>query len=157
MERCNLMLVVPTSAELLADSEGHHHHHERRSTKEVALSKDPFTLDIWRLEAFDNIDPRTLSWSTKPRRLTSLAQSHVKPGKRIELESPEFYCAAGSLVTFEVTCTSPLCHLAFEQDVKSPKMGEISRVYESSLRLITRLLAMYIVQHQSIFHEDSIL
>ncbi|KAF9008617.1 hypothetical protein BDZ89DRAFT_1144086 [Hymenopellis radicata] len=96
MERCSLMLVVPTSDELLADAE---------DTIIIIMS----------------------------------AASHVIPGKHIELESPEFHCAAGSLLTFEVTCTSPSCHLAFEQDVKSPTM------------------AMYIVQYQSIFREDSIL
>ncbi|KAJ7038981.1 hypothetical protein C8F04DRAFT_1088138 [Mycena alexandri] len=124
MERCIAVLEIPSSADV----------HDFPN-KTVALSDDSLHLQIWLLDAADDIDPHTLCWVTRPRRTSLLSTMAVRPGHNL-LESPTFTCPARSLVTLEISCSTPRCHLQFRQDKKSPRLAFFLRQHsnEGSLK-----------------------
>ncbi|KAJ7730164.1 hypothetical protein B0H16DRAFT_1329982 [Mycena metata] len=112
MERCIAVLEIPSPADV---------HDFPNNT--VALSDIAPSLEIWLLDAADDIDQHTLSWVTRPRRTRLLSTMAVRPGHNL-LESPPFTCPARTLVTLEIGCSTPGCRLGFRQDKKSPRLGE---------------------------------
>jgi hypothetical protein len=84
-----------------------------------------FPLDIYILEAPSPLNPHTLSFTSRPPRAHLFATLPFSPsGNGNRLQSPRFACPPRALLTFEVTCTMPGCHLQFLQDNKSRDLGE---------------------------------
>ncbi|KAH6914549.1 hypothetical protein BKA70DRAFT_550193 [Coprinopsis sp. MPI-PUGE-AT-0042] len=80
-------------------------------------------IDIWELKAPRRLDPRSISWTSRPSRnrlFSSMALSVNTTG----LESPEFRCSSGSLHAFEFACSdSEACQLEYRQDAKKHDLG----------------------------------
>ncbi|KAJ7662328.1 hypothetical protein B0H17DRAFT_953229 [Mycena rosella] len=83
----------------------------------------PFPFEIWGVDSTDSVDPRKLSWKSRPRR-THLAASMTFPPGRNRLETPPFSCPSRALFTFEITCSAPGCYLKFLQTNKSTNLGD---------------------------------
>ncbi|KAJ6484014.1 hypothetical protein C8R45DRAFT_999949 [Mycena sanguinolenta] len=117
MERCVLTLAVPS-----VEDQG-------TSGKKTISSPGPISLAIWALDSTDDMDPRTLSWFTRP------ARSHLLTTIIFSVsgyfESPPFSCPSRTLHTFEISCGTPECYLRFHQDSKPP------------------FLAIFLMQHPS--------
>jgi len=89
MERCALALRLPSRSD---------------SDKPDTVSLDLCALDVPR-----QLDPHTLSWSTRPPCRSVVGTLRGSGGEEVRL--PEFSCKWGSLYTYEVSCApeSPLC------------------------------------------------
>ncbi|KAJ7724806.1 hypothetical protein B0H16DRAFT_1239792, partial [Mycena metata] len=109
MERCIAVLEIPSPADV--------HDFPTRPL----CYRTTHRLEIWLLDAADDIDQHTLSWITRPRRTRLLSTMAVRPGHNL-LESPTFTCSARTLVTLEIGCSTPGCRLGFRQDKKSPRL-----------------------------------
>ncbi|KAF8487759.1 hypothetical protein JB92DRAFT_2758829, partial [Gautieria morchelliformis] len=93
MERCALVLRLP----IVGESD--------------ASSANTTTLDICTLDAPRLLDPRVLSWETRPRCQKHMGTLVGRPGREVQL--PDFPCPWGSLHTYEVACASdaPECNI----------------------------------------------
>jgi hypothetical protein len=76
-------------------------------------------VEIWHLESPQLLE--RVSWASKPRRTGLLGTVYVKAGE--STGSPEFPCPANSLHTFEIACSSSMCHVEFQLDRKKPGQG----------------------------------
>jgi hypothetical protein len=85
------------------------------------------SINVWRLEDPEKgkhwIDPRTLSFRNRPRRVNSdmFTTLDVQGGE--EASSPEFACAQDEVVSFELSCDD--CALDVWQDKEMPPIGLI--------------------------------
>jgi len=104
MERCNLTLSQFTTN---AESQEHIH---GRVINETFMGR----VGLWRLRLDKRLDPQHLSWNTLPQRSSLLAAWDVSHGGR--METPEFVCASGSIMTFELACMGgDECRIDFNQ------------------------------------------
>ncbi|KAJ6529058.1 hypothetical protein DFH09DRAFT_1045381 [Mycena vulgaris] len=117
MERCVVTLAIPSPADL-----------RNIPSKRVLSSNEPCPLEIWSLDAPDDIRPRILSWTTRPRRINLLTTMIVRPGRNL-LDSPPFPCPSRTLLAFELNYSTAACHLHFRQDKKSPRLGELTPLF----------------------------
>ncbi|KAJ7239570.1 hypothetical protein B0H12DRAFT_1326607 [Mycena haematopus] len=120
MERCVATLEIPSPDEML-DMPG----------KTISSSDAPFTLDVWTLDAEDRIDPHSLTWTTRPRRIDLLTTMVVHQGYNL-LHSLPFPCLARTFLAFEIQCSA--CNLHFRQDKKPPRLAFFITQYPSSSR-----------------------
>ncbi|KAJ7493671.1 hypothetical protein FB451DRAFT_1215106 [Mycena latifolia] len=111
MERCVATLAIPSPDEV-----------KNLPSKSISSSNEPCPLEVWTLDAPEDISPRTLSWAALPRRIERLTTLVVHPGRNL-LDSPPFPCPARTLHAFELSYSTPACHLHFRQDKKSPRLA----------------------------------
>ncbi|KAH9932590.1 uncharacterized protein B0H18DRAFT_986385 [Fomitopsis serialis] len=64
----------------------------------------PVSLDLCAVDVSHQIDPLTLSWSTRPPCRSVVGTLHGSGGEEVRL--PEFSCKWGSLYTYEVSCAA---------------------------------------------------
>ncbi|KAJ6460035.1 hypothetical protein C8R47DRAFT_921777, partial [Mycena vitilis] len=107
MERCAVTLEVPEVPDKF---------------KNYSSSAEPCPLEVWSLDAQDDIQPRALSWAARPRRST-LHTTMLVGKPPLFLQGPSFPCAARTLHTFEVISSNANCHLRFRQDPDLPRLG----------------------------------
>ncbi|KZT23566.1 hypothetical protein NEOLEDRAFT_537335 [Neolentinus lepideus HHB14362 ss-1] len=106
LERCTLNVTIPSPSEL-----GH---------KPYLSSSNSQAIQVWRLADTDSpLRPRTLSWRTKPARVTLMGTLNFAPGTSSYL--PWFSCKSNSLQAFEFSC--PDCSVRFKQDHAAPLLG----------------------------------
>ncbi|KAJ7060893.1 hypothetical protein C8F01DRAFT_968553, partial [Mycena amicta] len=90
MERCSLELALtPTTTG--SQSQYHFQGH----------------IDIWQLALSEWLDPETFSWNKRPERMRLAATWDVDPftgSQKRKLNSTEFDCTSGKIVTFEIAC-----------------------------------------------------
>ncbi|KAK7006726.1 hypothetical protein R3P38DRAFT_3601443 [Favolaschia claudopus] len=105
MEKCNITLTLSPSP---SPPSSHSHEHGTKSH-----TRSPSTLkgkvDIWRLDidSHKRLDPQTLTWTTRPPRASLLKSWELTDNaieQRRRYETPEFKCASGEIVTFELAC-----------------------------------------------------
>jgi hypothetical protein len=71
-------------------------------------------VELWRLGLRTRLDPQDLSWRTRPIRSLLLASWEFTSGRR--METPEFLCESGSIMTFELACAGEDdCRIDFNQ------------------------------------------
>ncbi|KAJ7160002.1 hypothetical protein C8R43DRAFT_1124367 [Mycena crocata] len=125
MEQCIAMLVTPSPTD-----------EQKFPNKNVSSSIEPFPLEIYSLREAVDLDPYALSWSTRPARGEILTTLGFLPGQENVLESPAFDCPARTLITLEIHCATPNCHLRFRQDKKAPRLAFFITQYSSAPRAI---------------------
>ncbi|KAF8183860.1 hypothetical protein K438DRAFT_1484773, partial [Mycena galopus ATCC 62051] len=110
MERCVATLEIPSLADV-----------ERLARKKVSISNEPCMLQIWSLDTASDAQPRTFSWTSRPRRISLLTTMIV--GSLPSLFSSSFFrCASRTTLAFEISSPSPSCHLHFRQDTNLPRL-----------------------------------
>jgi hypothetical protein len=102
MERCALVLRLPS----LGPSD--------------VSSANTTILDICRVDAPRLLDPRVLSWETRPRCQKHVGKVVGRPGGEVQL--PDFPCPWGSLHTYEVACASDVsdCNIDVWSNQREP-------------------------------------
>jgi len=114
--------------------------------KDWWLSGDLSRVEVWKIDTSDYIpddfknrldkpgyerykfgwiDPKTLSYNTRPKRnglLTTFDLNEVmeKKGSDETIDSPEFECKEDSIQSFEIVCASPNCLVDLWQDKEVP-------------------------------------
>jgi hypothetical protein len=117
MEWCKLKLALPDSAKY------HPHKGDDSSERERnwILDGDTSDLEVWELEASQWLDPRSLSYNTRPQRRAHLFSFRVRPNTTHV--SREVRCPADKIATFEIFCVSPGCRVDIWQNKLQPPMG----------------------------------
>ncbi|KAJ7153220.1 hypothetical protein C8R46DRAFT_912454 [Mycena filopes] len=119
MERCVAVLEIPSAADIRDFP---------NKTVELLSDGPRVPLELWFLDAGEDIEPQTLSWARRPKRARLLSRMDVTHGaasQGVQLESPAFACPARTLATLEISCSTPGCRLWFRQDKKLPRLGEL--------------------------------
>ncbi|KAJ6620259.1 hypothetical protein B0H10DRAFT_1086379 [Mycena sp. CBHHK59/15] len=117
MERCTLDVVLPEASEMI--------NYMNFTSSGSSGDPDAVMVEMWRVsspEITEPIDPRELSWETRPQRKLLVGYWDLKPGAKMQSET--FECTSNSLHTFEFICLGPKCHLQFQQDPNDPRIGE---------------------------------
>ncbi|KAF7357609.1 hypothetical protein MSAN_01357300 [Mycena sanguinolenta] len=117
MERCTVNVVLPELSDMMDFM---------NFTVSGSTVDDPeaVMLEMWRVSSpqiTQAIDPRTLSWQTRPQRKLLVGYWTLKSG--MSMESEVFECASNSLHTFEFACVGSKCYLEFQQDPNDPRIG----------------------------------
>ncbi|KAJ7150743.1 hypothetical protein C8R46DRAFT_1229677 [Mycena filopes] len=131
MERCSLNLSVPGPA---APSEEDSHRHLR--TRAPALAETlKGRVEVWQLGLDKRLDPTALSWNTRPLRSLLLASWHLSESQEAQqLTSPEFVCASGTIMTFELACAGKAeCEVDFNQPREHPATSTLFLIQSSSM------------------------
>ncbi|EGO00643.1 hypothetical protein SERLA73DRAFT_178509 [Serpula lacrymans var. lacrymans S7.3] len=93
MERCALTLRLPAFD------------FDRIGTRiDPVVMDDPVQLSVCALDVSSSLNPRTLSWSSRPRCQKQVGTLIARPGEEVKL--PEFSCDWASLHTYEIACAS---------------------------------------------------
>jgi hypothetical protein len=115
MEKCTLTL----STGMTPPSSGHSH---GRDMHEHEPDHPRGHIDLWKLDQDRRLDPRFVSWKTRPQRsrlVTSWDLAHSE-----SLRTEEFVCASTSILTFELACVGQEdCLLDFTQPREKPESG----------------------------------
>ncbi|KAK7050726.1 hypothetical protein R3P38DRAFT_2866602 [Favolaschia claudopus] len=119
MEKCNITLSLSPSP---LSSHGHSTHSHTRSPASPSPSTPRGKVDIWRLDLNKKLPPSTLSWNTRPRRSSLLTSWDLTAKQRYE--TPEFKCASGEIITFELACEES-CEVDFNQ----PREGFVTNLF----------------------------
>lgn len=95
MERCALALRLPSD----------------RDKQDWAPGNGPVSVDVCALGVDRPLDPRALSWASRPSCREPFGTLTAGPGEETRL--PAFPCSWGTLYTYEVACASesPDCQL----------------------------------------------
>jgi len=131
MERCVLKIVLPRENSI-SESQLNETLPNDRHRDFVSF---PGTIDIhvWLLDTSGMkdawIDPRTLSFKTRPKRVRFFSTLSVEAG--FEAQSRRFPCKSDSVWSFEVTCKH--CVLDVWQDKQLPRIGLVVEQYPSAL------------------------
>ena len=111
MERCAVVAELPKESDLRA----------RGANNNIDILAAT-GLAVWRLDAGNReLDMRTLSYSTMPKRLARIGSLDMDLGKRHM--TGVFDCKERELLTFEIACTNPSCLVRFTQDKDKPLVG----------------------------------
>lgn len=106
MERCDLQLMIQPQA--------------------LARSSKPFTLEIFRLNATLPLDTQTLTYNTRPPRMSKVAAVELSDAADTHW-SRSFACASDEILTFEVACLPTLddgqCRVEWWQTKSNPQTG----------------------------------
>lgn len=118
MEECAVVIHIPSKTPLRSSG----------TNTTVSLGSNETSIDVWLLHSDSPIDPRTLSWKTRPRRERRLATLHILAG---EVSSSErFLCRSDSLQTLEYACSMGYdCMVDLWQDKEEPLLGTYMRQY----------------------------
>ncbi|KAJ6489249.1 hypothetical protein C8R47DRAFT_478946 [Mycena vitilis] len=108
MERCSLML----RSSVRNSQSGNHHGRDM-------LEHRTGSVDVWRLDEGKRINAQYFSWSTKANRRDLMASWNLSTTEH--LETGEFGCQSGLILTFELSCSSNDCHLEFVQTKERPR------------------------------------
>ncbi|RDB27072.1 hypothetical protein Hypma_005038 [Hypsizygus marmoreus] len=117
MEWCRLKLALPDSARFDPSDPNNEADRERN----WLLEGDTSDLEVWELEASQWIDPRYLSYNTRPRRRGHIFSFRVQPNSTHV--SREVRCPADKIATFEIFCVSPGCRVDIWQNKLQPPIG----------------------------------
>lgn len=151
MERCELLFNV-SSAEHLA-SESNPRVPFDRSFK---ASSAPAYISVYRLASDIVLDPRSLSWSTKPDVVQFMGDYAVVEGAASH--SMSFPCASDSLQTFEFRCggngerDGGDCRVEWWQDMHYSLGTSIHVLLETIavVLMLVRFSGVFLVQHYSL-------
>ncbi|KAJ7268001.1 hypothetical protein C8J57DRAFT_1326356 [Mycena rebaudengoi] len=103
MEKCILQL----STSIPPEASGHDH---GRDIDAHSMGQ----IDLWKLDHDRRLDRKSLSWGSRPRRLSLTTTWDVS--KDAPMETVEFPCATNSILTFELACARHSeCRLEFIQ------------------------------------------
>ena len=117
MEWCKLKLALPGSAQYDQNDPTNEAERERN----WLLEGDTSDLEVWELEASQWIDPRYLSYNTRPKRRGHIFSFRVQPNTtRV---SQEVRCPADKIATFELFRISPGCRVDIWQNKMQPPIG----------------------------------
>ncbi|KZT33314.1 hypothetical protein SISSUDRAFT_1089399 [Sistotremastrum suecicum HHB10207 ss-3] len=105
MENCQLKLSFPHT-----------------EAQEDYIPEDPIKMTVWRLQTSTWLNPRLLSFNTRPAREAAVVTWTVDRGANAT--SPMFLCSSDSLQSFEITCESGPCSLELWQDKEEPIIGD---------------------------------
>ncbi|KAF9457242.1 hypothetical protein BDZ94DRAFT_1240922 [Collybia nuda] len=117
MEWCTLKLALPASAQYDPTDPNNEEERERN----WLLEGDTSDLEVWELESSQWLDPRYLSYNTRPRRRGHLFSFRVR-GNSTHV-SREVRCPSDKIATFEVFCVSPGCRVDIWQNKLQPPIG----------------------------------
>ncbi|KAH9478941.1 hypothetical protein JR316_0009404 [Psilocybe cubensis] len=92
MEQCELKLMIPANT--------------------TASAGGSFLVSIHRLDQRQPIDTKSLSFSSSPRKLTTVANVKITPGVPVTWKET-FHCAWDDVLTFEIECSD---EVGFESD-----------------------------------------
>ncbi|KAF5366554.1 hypothetical protein D9758_008992 [Tetrapyrgos nigripes] len=113
MERCTLIAKLPSSAEL------DHSEYPRF----YDIHPNGLHVDIWELDSSLQLDAKTLSFASRPRRQALDGTWKVEMGRDMRLTETR-NCSSRSLLTYELVCASmEYCQLYFKQDGHTPVIG----------------------------------
>lgn len=103
-------------------------------SKSISLSHDIVGVDIWRLaDDSEFVDPRTLSWKTRPRRVDQSPLVTLDIAIGASVVSQRFPCKQDAVIGFEVGCRGENCSVDFWQDRREPRLGEFPAADRSGL------------------------
>ncbi|KAJ7664448.1 hypothetical protein DFH06DRAFT_323722 [Mycena polygramma] len=108
MERCSLAFRSSVGKSQSGN------HHERDMAEHWTGS-----VDVWRLDEGKRINGQSLSWNTRANRRDLMASWNLSTAEH--LETGEFDCKSGSILTFELSCSSNDCQLEFIQTKEKPR------------------------------------
>lgn len=95
MESCSLAITTPP---------------QNDSATTISSSLDlPVSLEVWTLPAKHKLDLARLTWTTRPQPRAHLGTLTITYGNTYHI--PRFECRSGSYQTFELSCSSPDCHI----------------------------------------------
>lgn len=134
MEWCKLKLALPGSAQYDSSDPSNKEKRERN----WLLEGDTSDLEVWELEASQWIDPRYLSYNSRPKRRGHIFSFRVQPNSTHV--SREVRCPADKIATFEIFCVSPGCRVDIWQNKLQPPIG--SSEYHS---LSSSIIETYLV------------
>jgi hypothetical protein len=69
----------------------------------------PVSLEVWTLPTKHKLDLAKLTWATRPQPRTHVGTLAISHGATYHM--PRFECRSGSYQTFELSCSSPNCHI----------------------------------------------
>jgi hypothetical protein len=112
MEQCQIVINIPPEKEL-ADAP---------RNKTVSLNIGTTDIKVWRLDSARPVSARTLSMTSRPRRLDVVDVLQVKRSEKAVTKS--FTCPTDTLQTFEFECAEKEnCLVDFWQDKFEPNLG----------------------------------
>lgn len=95
MESCSLAITTPPKND---------------TASIISSSLDlPVSLEVWRLATKHKLDVARLTWATRPQPRTHVGTLAISHGTTYHM--PRFECRSGSYQTFELSCSSPNCHI----------------------------------------------
>ncbi|KAJ7267911.1 hypothetical protein C8J57DRAFT_1326138 [Mycena rebaudengoi] len=111
MEKCTLQL----STSIPPEASGHGHGRDIHA-------HNMGQIDLWKLDHDRRLDRKSLSWNSRPRRLSLTTTWDVS--NDAPMETAEFPCATTSILTFELACARHSeCRLEFIQPRVEPRAG----------------------------------
>ncbi|KIK52791.1 hypothetical protein GYMLUDRAFT_49750 [Collybiopsis luxurians FD-317 M1] len=113
METCQLIADMPSFQDLLK--------HKKHKLYQLPSGADTL-VDIWTLDATEELDVTKLSFATKPRRIARVGQWNVTLGYETLL-SPKIPCPSRSILAFELACATEKCDIIMRQDEYPPFMA----------------------------------
>ena len=90
-------------------------------------SEQSFAAQVWRLQTPRVADPSQLSWRTRPEREILDTVWVIHAGST--LETNEFHCPSGSILSARLACEDPLCNLEVLQRVIYPSAGRHEHIH----------------------------
>ena len=78
-------------------------------------------IDVWRLDTPRSLDPRALSWKTRPRRAEKLDSYTMQYGSKW---THKFKCPTDTVYTFEFSAANDETYVEWTQDHREPRPGE---------------------------------
>lgn len=93
MEICDLEIVLPATPATASAP----------TFSLLKLAPSPFSITLYRLNATLPLDDKTLSWNTRPHRVSKLGEVRMAYGTTWKRR---FDCAWDDVLTFEVECSS---------------------------------------------------
>ena len=133
MERCALVLRLPDVGEL-----------------DMSIANNTI-LDVCALDTQGMLDPRVLSWATRPSCYRHVGVLAPRPGGEVQL--PDFPCPWGSLHSYGVSCASgaPDCGIDVWSDQYSPWGTSLFGIIFTSLsEIVDRFSGIFMYQFQTI-------
>jgi len=112
MERCTLLAKLPSPTELV----------QSEYPRFWDIEQNGLHVNIWRLEEPGELDAKSVSYGSRPRREALVGSWKVEMGHDKYLTETQ-NCTSRSLLTFELSCASMDCQLYFQQDLHMPIMG----------------------------------
>ncbi|KAI0060423.1 hypothetical protein BV25DRAFT_961190 [Artomyces pyxidatus] len=106
MEQCEIAVFLPE------------HITQTLEYPHIQLGDAPILMDIWKLRTTYPIDPKLLTWSTRPSRVGNKVDTvAVAPGLNYTYR---FQCPSDSLQVFEFSAATPTTSVEWSQDHDSP-------------------------------------
>ena len=144
MEWCKLKLALPSSAQYDPSNPNNEAERERN----WLLEGDTSDLEVWELEASNWIDPRYLSYNTRPRRRGHIFSFRVQPNSTHV--SREVRCPADKIATFEIFCVSPGCRVDIWQNKLQPPIGSFEYHFVSFSEADLIMKGLFLEQRSSL-------